>query len=73
MRAKDIDTFTLSRLVGEECAKRYKNHDINVQQELFKIVDEYNLDVNLEILDIVCHALGVSVKFGDGGDFEGQG
>ena len=33
MRAKDIDTFTLSRLVGEECAKRYKNHDINVQQE----------------------------------------
>ena len=35
----------------------------------FNIIDKYALEVNLEILDLVCKILGSSVKFGESGDF----
>ncbi len=69
MRQKDIDTFTLAKIADETYAKARSDGDLEVRQEVFKIIDEYATDVNLEILDLVCKILGTNVKFGDGGDF----
>ena len=69
MRQKDIDTFTLAKIAEETYAKTRANNDLDVRQEVFKVIDEYASEVNLEILDLVCKILGVGVKFGDGGDF----
>ena len=69
MRQKDIDTFTLAKIADETYAKARSDGDLDVRQEVFKIIDEYASEVNLEILDLVCKILGVGVKFGNGGDF----
>lgn len=69
MRQKDIDTFTLAKIAEETYAKARANNDLDVRQEVFKIIDEYASEVNLEILDLVCKILGVGVKFGESGDF----
>jgi len=69
MRQKDIDTFTLAKIADETYAKAHKDGVLDVRQEVFKVIDEYASEVNLEILDLVCKILGSSVKFGDGGDF----
>lgn len=69
MRQKDIDTFTLAKIAKETYAKAHADNDLDVRQEVFKVIDEYASEVNLEILDLVCKILGVGVKFGDGGDF----
>ena len=69
MRQKDIDTFTLAKIAEETYAKAHADGVLDVRQEVFKVIDEYATDVNLEILDLVCKILGVGVKFGNGGDF----
>ena len=69
MRQRDIDTFTLAKIAEETYAKAHADNDLDVRQEVFKVIDEYASEVNLEILDLVCKILGVGVKFGDGGDF----
>lgn len=69
MRQRDIDTFTLAKIAEETYAKAHADGVLDVRQEVFKVIDEYATDVNLEILDLVCKILGVGVKFGDGGDF----
>ena len=69
MRQKDIDTFTLAKIAEETYAKAHSDNDLDVRQEVFKVIDEYATEVNLEILDLVCKILGVGVKFGNGGDF----
>ena len=69
MRQKDIDTFTLAKIAEETYAKAHSDNDLDVRQEVFKVIDEYASEVNLEILDLVCKILGVGVKFGDGRDF----
>ena len=69
MRQKDIDTFTLAKIASKTYAKTHADSYLDVRQEVFKVIDEYASEVNLEILDLVCKILGVGVKFGDGGDF----
>ena len=69
MRQKGIDTFTLAKIAEETYAAAQADGDLDVRQEVFKVIDEYASEVNLEILDLVCKILGVGVKFGDGGDF----
>ena len=69
MKQKDIDTFTLAKIADETYAKARVDGDLDVRQEVFKVIDEYATEVNLEILDLVCKILGVGVKFGDDGDF----
>ena len=69
MRQKDIDTFTLAKIAEETYAKAHANNDLDVRQEVFKVIDEYASEVNLEILDLVCKILDVGVKFGENGDF----
>ena len=69
MRQKNIDTFTLAKIADETYAKAHADGDLDVRREVFKIIDEYASEVNLEILNLVCKILGSSVKFGDGGDF----
>ena len=69
MRQKDIDTFTLAKIAEVTYVAAHADNDLDVRQEVFKVIDEYASEVNLEILDLVCKILGVSVKFGDGGDF----
>ena len=68
MRQKDIDTFTLAKIAEETYAKAHADGVLDVRQEVFKVIDEYASEVNLEILDLVCKILGVGVKFGNGGD-----
>ena len=69
MRQRNIDTFTLAKIADETYAKARSDGDLDVRQEVFKIIDEYATDVNLEILDLVCKILDVGVKFGENGDF----
>ncbi|EET79591.1 hypothetical protein CSHOW_1050 [Campylobacter showae] len=69
MRQRDIDTFTLAKIAEETYAAAHADGDLDVRQEVFKVIDEYASEVNLEILDLVCQILGSSVKFGDDGDF----
>ena len=69
MRQKDIDTFTLAKIAEETYVAAHSNNDLDVRQEVFKVIDEYASEVNLEILDLVCKILDIGVKFGDGGDF----
>lgn len=69
MRQRDIDTFTLAKIAEETYVAAHWDNDLDVRQEVFKVIDEYASEVNLEILDLVCKILGVGVKFGDGGDF----
>ncbi len=69
MRQKDIDTFTLAKIAEETYVAAHADNDLDVRQEVFKVIDEYVTNINLEILDLVCKILGSSVKFGDGGDF----
>ena len=69
MRQKDIDTFTLAKIAEETYATAHSDNDLDVRQEVFKVIDEYASEVNLEILNLVCKILDVGVKFGDGGDF----
>ena len=69
MRQRDIDTFTLAKIAEETYAKAHSDNDLDVRQEVFKVIDEYASEVNLEILDLVCKILDIGVKFGDGGDF----
>ena len=69
MRQKDIDTFTLAKIAEETYAKTRTDGDLDVRQEVFKIIDEYATEVNLEILDLVCKILGIGVKFVESGDF----
>ena len=69
MRQKDIDTFTLAKIAKETYAAAHADGDLDVRQEVFKVIDEYASEVNLEILDLVCKILGVGVKFGESGDF----
>lgn len=69
MRQKDIDTFTLAKIAEETYAKAHADGVLDVRQEVFKVIDEYASEVNLEILNLVCKILDVGVKFGDGGDF----
>ena len=69
MRQRDIDTFTLAKVAEETYAATHTGGDLDVRQEVFKVIDEYATEVNLEILDLICKILGVGVKFGDGGDF----
>ncbi len=69
MRQRNIDTFTLAKIAEETYVAAHSDNDLDVRQEVFKVIDEYASEVNLEILDLVCKILGVGVKFGDGGDF----
>lgn len=69
MRQKDIDTFTLAKIAEETYAKAHADGVLDARQEVFKVIDEYASEVNLEILDLVCKILDIGVKFGDGGDF----
>ena len=69
MRQKDIDTFTLAKIAEETYVAAHSDNDLDVRQEVFKVIDEYASEVNLEILNLVCKILDVGVKFGDGGDF----
>ena len=69
MRQRDIDTFTLAKITEETYAAAHLDNDLDIRQEVFKVIDEYASEVNLEILDLVCKILASSVKFGDGGDF----
>ena len=69
MRQKDIDTFTLAKIAEETYVAAHADNDLDVRQEVFKVIDEYASEVNLEILDLVCKILGVGVKFGESGDF----
>jgi len=69
MRQKDIDTFALAKIAEETYAKARTDGDLDVRREVFKVIDEYATEVNLEILDLVCKILGVGVKFGESGDF----
>ena len=69
MRQRDIDTFTLAKIAEETYVAAHSNNDLDVRQEVFKVIDEYASEVNLEILDLVCKILGVGVKFGESGDF----
>ena len=69
MRQQDIDTFTLAKIAEETYATAHSDNDLDVRQEVFKVIDEYASEVNLEILDLVCKILDIGVKFGDGGDF----
>ena len=69
MRQRDIDTFTLAKIAEETYAKAHADGNLDVRQEVFKVIDEYASEVYLEILDLVFKILGVGVKFGDGGDF----
>ena len=69
MRQKDIDTFTLAKIAEETYAKAHADGVLDVRQEVFKVIDEYASEVNLEILNLVCKILDVGVKFGAGGDF----
>ena len=69
MRQKDIDTFTLAKIAEETYVAAHADNDLDVRQEVFKVIDEYTSEVNLEILDLVCKILGVGVKFGESGDF----
>ena len=69
MRQKDIDTFTLAKIAEETYVAAHADNDLDVRQEVFKVIDEYASEVNLEILNLVCKILDVGVKFGDGGDF----
>ena len=69
MRQRDIDTFTLAKIAEETYAKAHSDNDLDVRREVFKVIDEYATEVNLEILDLVCKILGVGVKFGESGDF----
>ena len=69
MRKRDIDTFTLAKIAEETYAKAHADGVLDVRQEVFKVIDEYTSEVNLEILDLICKILGSSVKFGESGDF----
>ena len=69
MRQKNIDTFTLAKIAEETYAKAHADGVLDARQEVFKVIDEYASEVNLEILDLVCKILDIGVKFGDGGDF----
>ena len=69
MRQRDIDTFTLAKIAEETYAKAHADGVLDARQEVFKVIDEYASEVNLEILDLVCKILDIGVKFGDGGDF----
>ena len=69
MRQKDIDTFTLAKIAEETYEAAHADGGLDVRREVFKVIDEYASEVNLEILDLVCKILGLGVKFGDGGDF----
>ena len=69
MRQKDIDTFTLAKIAEETYAAAHADGNLDVRQEVFKVIDEYASEVNLEILDLVCKILDVGVKFGGDGDF----
>ena len=69
MRQRDIDTFTLAKIAEETYAKAHADGVLDVRQEVFKVIDEYTSEVNLEILDLICKILGSSVKFGESGDF----
>ena len=69
MRQRDIDTFTLAKIDEETYAKAHADGVLDARQEVFKVIDEYASEVNLEILDLVCKILDIGVKFGDGGDF----
>ena len=69
MRQRDIDTFTLAKIAEETYAAAHADGDLDVRQEVFKVIDEYASEVNLEILDLVCKILDVGVKFGESGDF----
>ena len=69
MRQRNIDTFTLAKIAEETYTRVHADGVLDVRQEVFKVIDEYASEVNLEILDLVCKILGVGVKFGDGGDF----
>ena len=69
MRQRDIDTFTLAKIAEETYAKAHADGVLDVRQEVFKVIDEYTSEVNLEILDLVCKILDVGVKFGESGDF----
>ena len=68
MRQRDIDTFTLAKIAEETYAKAHADGVLDARQEVFKVIDEYASEVNLEILDLVCKILDIGVKFGDGGD-----
>ena len=54
MRQKDMDTFTLAKIAEETYVKSYADDVLDVRQEVFKVIDEYALEVKLEILDLVC-------------------
>ena len=69
MRQRDIDTFTLAKIAEETYAAAHADGDLDVRQEVFKVIDEYASEINLEILDLVCKILDVGVKFGESGDF----
>ena len=69
MRQRNIDTFTLAKIAEETYAKAHADGVLDARQEVFKVIDEYASEVNLEILDLVCKILDIGVKFGDGGDF----
>ncbi|WP_295144698.1 hypothetical protein [uncultured Campylobacter sp.] len=69
MRQRNIDTFTLAKITEETYVAAHADNDLDVRQEVFKVIDEYASEVNLEILNLVCKILASSVKFGDGGDF----
>ena len=40
MRQRDIDTFTLAKIAEETYAKTRTDGDLDVRQEVFKIIDE---------------------------------
>ena len=69
MRQRNIDTFTLAKIAEETYAKAHADGNLDVRQEVFKVIDEYASEVNLEILNLVCKILGIGVKFGESGDF----
>ncbi|MCR4942184.1 MAG: hypothetical protein K5978_05295 [Campylobacter sp.] len=64
MREANIDNFTLIKIVDEAYSKAHPNHDEDMKSEIFKIIDEYNPNIDIEILDLVCHALNTKITLG---------
>ena len=62
MRQKDIDTFTLAKIAEETYAAAHADGDLDVRQEVFKVIDEYAPEVNLEILNAAARSSAASSR-----------
>ncbi|MDA3047618.1 hypothetical protein OFO03_06480 [Campylobacter sp. JMF_02 ED1] len=64
MRQKNIDNFSLVDLVGALYDEAHPGHSEDMRAEVFAILDEYNPNLDIEIFDMVCRALGIKITLG---------